>query len=58
MGKIEFEFTQDGPTLVKKDGKVEFVLCRCGHSTKKPYCSGAHMAAGFKADADKLELDA
>ncbi|MCL4363466.1 CDGSH iron-sulfur domain-containing protein, partial [Candidatus Marsarchaeota archaeon] len=39
MEKIEFEFTKDGPIIVKKDGKVEYALCRCGHSTKKPFCS-------------------
>jgi CDGSH-type Zn-finger protein len=56
METIEFEFTKDGPILVKKDGKMEFALCRCGHSTKKPFCSGAHVSAGFKADASRLEL--
>ncbi|MCL5090279.1 MAG: CDGSH iron-sulfur domain-containing protein [Candidatus Marsarchaeota archaeon] len=56
MEKVEFEFEKDGPILVKKDGRVEFALCRCGHSTKKPFCSGAHIAAGFKAEASKLEI--
>ncbi len=56
MEKIEFEFAKDGPILVKKDAKVEYALCRCGHSTKKPFCSGAHMSSGFKADSSTLEL--
>ncbi len=58
MSDIEFEFAKDGPVLVKKDGKVEYALCRCGHSTKKPFCSGAHVQNNFKADASKLELKA
>ncbi len=56
MANIELEFTKDGPLLVKVDGEVDYALCRCGHSTKKPFCSGAHVSAGFKADASKLEL--
>lgn len=56
MEKIELAFVENGPILVKKDGKTEYALCRCGHSTKKPYCSGAHAENGFKAEEAKLEL--
>ncbi|MCL4365323.1 MAG: CDGSH iron-sulfur domain-containing protein [Candidatus Marsarchaeota archaeon] len=56
MAGVEFEFMKDGPMIVKKNGKMEFALCRCGHSMKKPFCSGAHAENGFKADSGKLEL--
>ncbi|MCC7542593.1 MAG: CDGSH iron-sulfur domain-containing protein [Deltaproteobacteria bacterium] len=26
------------------------VLCRCGHSSKKPYCDGTHARVGFTTD--------
>ncbi len=50
----------EGPVYVR--GDVELVvggeivketrlaLCRCGHSSNKPYCDGAHSGAGFADD--------
>jgi len=29
--------------------KNRVTLCRCGHSKNKPFCDGAHKAAGFEA---------
>ncbi len=26
-----------------------FALCRCGHSSKKPFCDGTHKRVGFQA---------
>jgi CDGSH-type Zn-finger protein len=30
--------------------KPAFALCRCGHSSKKPFCDGTHKTVGFVAD--------
>jgi len=54
---------QNGPYLVERDDvrvvdwngasyeitKRPFALCRCGGSTKKPFCDGTHSRNGFAA---------
>lgn len=54
------EVTSDGPlivsgriTLKHTDGREESkdrktALCRCGQSSKKPFCDGTHTKVGFK----------
>ena len=56
--------TPNGPYIVKflkkctnKNGSMEteetMAFCRCGASSKKPYCDGTHTKIGFSSD--KLE---
>jgi CDGSH-type Zn-finger protein len=43
--KIEkIEAIPDGPYLVHFTNGERVALCRCGASTRKPYCSGDHKA--------------
>ena len=42
---IEIELP-DG-SIVEKEGKV--FICRCGKSTKQPFCDGTHRGCEFEA---------
>jgi len=55
----------DGPYHIKGTFKIvteggkdievkspEVWLCRCGQSSKKPFCDGTHRKVGFKSNLD------
>jgi CDGSH-type Zn-finger protein len=50
----------DDVTLVDWNGaeyplpKRPFTLCRCGASTRKPFCDGTHSRVGFAAAEDAV----
>ncbi len=60
-GALRITATKDGP--LKVEGSLEIVsgtgttlaktsktfLCRCGHSSNKPFCDGTHSKVGFKS---------
>lgn len=47
---------ENGPYLVEVDGQVKAALCRCGHSSNKPFCDGTHRKVGFQAPQHVVEL--
>lgn len=61
MAEVKIAPTDNGPYQVK--GPVQLVdvdggvwetketvwLCRCGHSSRKPFCDGTHKKVGFSA---------
>lgn len=62
MEKTKITVIPNGPLMIEgklfvskmsgeniKEGEKLF-LCRCGHSSNKPFCDGTHKKAGFKAE--------
>jgi CDGSH-type Zn-finger protein/uncharacterized Fe-S cluster protein YjdI len=60
-GEVTFTCKANGPLLVRGPLRVEGTdgsacaghkgsLCRCGHSSTRPFCDGSHRDSGFEAD--------
>ncbi len=72
MPQVTIKVLKDGPyrvegelTLLDADGNQiplpgpRFSLCRCGASSKKPFCDGTHSKIGFQgAEQAAREFDA
>jgi 3-phenylpropionate/trans-cinnamate dioxygenase ferredoxin subunit len=66
MSDVKITATKNGP--YKVEGTIELwyenvrvaapgataFLCRCGASSKKPFCDGTHSKIGFQAAADAV----
>jgi CDGSH-type Zn-finger protein len=37
-------------------GRTTIALCRCGHSSNKPFCDGSHKACNFADTVTAREL--
>ena len=48
QGGIELT-DHEGNVIPLPEGKTTITLCRCGASTRKPFCDGMHSKVGFVA---------
>ncbi|MDG6904241.1 MAG: CDGSH iron-sulfur domain-containing protein [Nitrososphaerota archaeon] len=56
MSKVTIKSSENGPNLVIVDGNVSTALCRCGQSSKKPFCDGTHRNMHFEAKAAEVKV--
>jgi CDGSH-type Zn-finger protein len=43
----EFEIVDQEGRAFDLAGRTRVSLCRCGHSSNKPFCDGTHKTCGF-----------
>ena len=61
---MKIKLIENGPIILDTENSVSYsaagsseettgpvVLCRCGQSSTKPFCDGAHRKAGFEASS-------
>lgn len=53
-GELEL-FDHEGNRIPLPEGKTTITLCRCGASTRKPFCDGTHSRIGFKGASEARE---
>lgn len=57
-GELEL-VDHEGNVVPLPEGKTTITLCRCGASTRKPFCDGTHSKIGFKgANEARAAFDA
>ena len=63
MAEVTISVRKNGPYMVEGPVRVvdaegnafavegeKVFLCRCGHSSEKPFCDGTHRKVGFQAE--------
>ncbi|MBM3470182.1 MAG: CDGSH iron-sulfur domain-containing protein [Armatimonadetes bacterium] len=66
---MKITFRENGPIILHSESELSVrrggveekrsgpvTLCRCGQSSNKPFCDGAHRRTGFVAEAAELDV--
>ncbi len=53
----DIEFYDANGSKYDLAGRKVFALCRCGHSSKKPFCDGTHKTCEFESDVVAYALE-
>jgi CDGSH-type Zn-finger protein len=52
----DFEILDPQGKAFGLSGRTAVSLCRCGHSSNKPFCDGTHNKVGFQSEVAACEL--
>ncbi len=52
----DFEICDQEGKVFDLAGRTGISLCRCGHSSNKPFCDGSHKLVGFQSEVKAFAL--
>jgi CDGSH-type Zn-finger protein len=53
----DFELNDANGNKYDLAGRTTIALCRCGQSSKKPFCDATHKTCGFESDVLAYALE-
>ena len=53
----DFELVDQTGKVFGLAGRERIGLCRCGQSSKKPFCDGTHKTCGFASTVEASDLE-
>ena len=53
----DFEIADQEGNIFGLAGRTRVTLCRCGHSSTKPFCDSTHKTCGFESTVLAFDLE-